>query len=170
MKKRKRRRNCKHCKILFAPDYRNRKRQKFCKKPDCQIVRKKDSQTRWLNKPQNRNTFKGWANVHRVQEWRKLNPGYWRKKPLEKNALQDRCYSQPPAIKKDTLTYNLTTLQDYCLSEPSVFVGLISFLTGDTLQDSIAPFIVKLSNRGLTIMGNAPYKINQKGDGMIKNI
>ena len=36
--------NCLNCERLFVPDYRNRTRQRYCRKADCQRARRADSQ------------------------------------------------------------------------------------------------------------------------------
>jgi hypothetical protein len=77
MKKKIRRRRCKHCDDLFEPDHRNLKRQKFCRKSECKEAGKRYSQQKWLMKPQNKDHFSGPANVIRVQQWRQENPGCW---------------------------------------------------------------------------------------------
>ena len=79
---------CRHCRRLFVPDPRNRDRQKYCSSPPCRKASKSASQKKWLRKPGNRDYFKGPENVERVREWRKKNPGYW-KRSKPKIALQD---------------------------------------------------------------------------------
>jgi hypothetical protein len=44
-------------------------------------------------------------------------------------------------------------LQDVCLSQPALLVGLISVLTGYGLQDDLAASIRKFISRGLDILG-----------------
>lgn len=46
-------------------------------------------------------------------------------------------------------------LQDLCLSQEPLFVGLISMLT-DTLQDDIVPVMARLQTRGRAILGKGP--------------
>ncbi|WP_457551972.1 Mu transposase domain-containing protein [Desulfobacula sp.] len=53
MKKKIRRRRCKHCDDLFKPDPRNLKRQKFCRKSEYKEASKRYSQQKWLMKPKN---------------------------------------------------------------------------------------------------------------------
>ncbi len=85
-----RKRKCKHCKVFFDPDPRNVGRQSYCSKPSCRKVSKAASQRRWLGKPQNRNYFRDSVHTERVRQWRKANPGYWRRKgSFAKDALQD---------------------------------------------------------------------------------
>jgi hypothetical protein len=66
---------CKHCKEFFLPDPRNATRQRYCSKPQCRKASKTASQKRWLDKPENRDYFRGPQNVARVQSWRCDQPG-----------------------------------------------------------------------------------------------
>ena len=137
--KRHRRRKCLHCQELFRPDPRNVRHQRCCSKPDCRKASKAASQRRWLGKPENRDYFKGEANVRRVQAWRKAHPGYWRRQGrLKASALQEHSSAQviDNTKKSDFLTE--TALQDLLFSQPFVFIGLIATLTGSALQDDIA--------------------------------
>ena len=70
---------CLHCKELFVPNRRNWWHQKFCTKPECRQASKAESQRHWLSKPENRDYFRGSANVERVRQWRAKNPGYWKR-------------------------------------------------------------------------------------------
>ena len=90
---------CRHCRRLFIPDYRNRDRQKYCKTAMCRKTSKAASQEKWLNKPENKNYFRGPVNVQRVQEWRRQNPEYWKPKNSNKGiALQEPLTPQPSEI------------------------------------------------------------------------
>jgi hypothetical protein len=143
---------CKNCGKLFPPDPRNAKRQKYCSEPKCRKASKKDSQQRWLNKPQNRNYFRGPENVTRVQLWRKVNPGY-RKKP--KSALQDSLIEQPAVNIDDRVNFTKGALQDSLISQPAVLIGLIAHLTDFALQDSIATTLRRLQQLGQDILNPA---------------
>ncbi len=143
-------RKCKHCRLLFLPDYRNRDRQEYCNKPECRRVHKKESQRLWLAKPENRDHFKGPENVDRVRNWRQLHPGYWRK---DRCALQDDCTTQ--AVEKERVTSPETPLQDDCLANNPLIIGLIAHFSG-ALQDDIAILINSLQVRGQMILGKGP--------------
>ena len=118
MKKKIRRRSCKHCNDLFKPDSRNLKRQRFCRKSECKEASKRYSQQKWLMKPQNKNHFSGPANVIRVQQWRQQNPGYGKRKKskkttsLIKGALQDSLSAETLVIIGFDTQLNKTALQD----------------------------------------------------------
>ena len=149
-------RKCKHCHKLFRPDPRNAKRQKYCSNPECRKASKAASQKKWLNKPENKNYFRGPENVKRVQEWRRKNPGYWQKEGLGEILLQDRLKaksSQKQEIEKD-LPAN--ALQDVLSAQPVVLLGLLSHITGSALQDDIATAARHMRQLGQDIL-NQPF-------------
>ncbi len=133
------RKKCRHCHILFVPDPRNTNRQQYCRKPECRKASKAASQKRWLQKPDNRNYFRGPDNVQRVQQWRKDNPGYWRQKPkTNSDALQDPLNQQHIEKTYNNPDFTDSALQDLLNPQPSVIIGIIAQLTGYALQDDIA--------------------------------
>lgn len=143
---------CKHCRKLFPPDPRNANRQKYCRESDCRKASKKDSQQRWLNKPENRDYFRCPENVTRVQQWRKANPGYWKK---NQNALQEPLIRQHPENIDDTNELEFSALQDLLSPQPSVLIGLIANFTGLALQDDIAKTVRHLQQLGQDIINPA---------------
>ena len=149
------RKKCRNCKDLFIPDPRNAKRQKYCSKPQCRKASKAASQQRWLQKPENQNHFRGAENVIRVQQWREVNPGYWRKKKNNKDALQDRLISQPTENNDDSVKFAHDALQDFLTAQPPVLLGLIAHFTGTALQDSIVMTLQRLQKLGLDIANNS---------------
>ncbi len=143
---------CKNCSKLFPPDPRNAKRQNYCWEPACRKASKKESQRRWLNKPENREYFCGPDNVQRVQQWREDNPEYWKK---TKNALQDPLIAQTPDNINDTVDFTNSALQDSLISQPAVLIGLIAHLTDFALQDNIAKTLRCLQQLGQDILNPA---------------
>jgi hypothetical protein len=92
MVRRIRKRNCKHCRKFFFPDYRNLRHQKYCSKPACRKASRAASQRHWSRKPENRDHFRGPLNVDRVRAWRETHPGYWRRiSSPDPSALQEDC-------------------------------------------------------------------------------
>jgi hypothetical protein len=88
-------RKCPGCCEFYLPDRRNLWHQCYCSKPACRKQSKAESQRRWLRKPDNQNYFRGPENSRRVQEWRKRNPGYGRKKNSTlREPLQEVCTGQ----------------------------------------------------------------------------
>jgi hypothetical protein len=158
MAKRIRKRKCVCCGDFFPPDYRNRHRQRFCSEPECRKASKAQSQSRWLNKPDNRDYFHGPVNVARVQEWRKAHPGYSRRK---EEALQDHLSGKALENPNVKSTFGhaqpafASALQDVLASQPTVLIGLISHLTGSALQDDIAKTARRLQELGSDILNRS---------------
>jgi len=149
------RNRCKHCRKLFIPDPRNSGRQKYCSQPECRCASKKDSQSRWLNKPENRDYFRGPENVCRVQQWRKANPGYSQKTKI---TLQDPLIGQPAVNINDTDKLECGALQDLLNPQSAVLIGLIASFTGHALQDDIAKTVRRLQQLGQDIINPATQK------------
>lgn len=152
-KLRNRKRKCFHCKGLFVADYRNRKRQKYCSKPECRQASKRASQRKWVTSRKGNNYFKGPYNVLRVQEWRKANSGYWRKKSSDcEKPLQDSLPSQSTLNQSDRDSSGRNALQDICSLQLPLLLGLISHLTGHTLQDNIEESTRRIIDLGEDIL------------------
>jgi len=152
----RRRRKCLCCDVLFKPDPRQQKRQRYCSAPACRKASKATSQKKWLDKKENKHYFAGPANVQRVKEWRQANPEYWRrnKQPLAEEPLQETSLSQLIENKEKTDTLANQPLQDLTSHQVTVLIGLIAHLTGDTLQDQIANTTRHLLTLGADILAN----------------
>jgi len=151
------RKKCRNCNELFIPDARNAKRQEYCIKPECRKASKKDSQRRWLTKPENQDYFCGPENVKRVQQWREAHPGYWRRKAKPKgNALQDPLNLQLVENNSDFIKFEKGALQDLLMAQPFVLIGLISNFTGSALQDDIVNTVRRMQQLGLDIVNHSP--------------
>jgi len=149
---------CRNCKKLFLPDPRNTKRQKYCHKPECRKASKADSQRRWTKKPENLKHFCGPINVQRVQEWRKKNPGYWKRKSEKAiGALQETLNKQPAENTMDTTDLPSGALQDILNSQHIVLLGLIANFTGSALQDDISITVRRLLQLGQDIFNNSTH-------------
>lgn len=149
------RRKCRCCKTCFTPDVHNPSRQFFCWAPACRQASKAASQRRWLNKPDNRNYFRDTQNVERVQQWRKAHPGYWKR---SKSVSKPNQPADLEALNSGTSSCNapsrdLLALQDFALTEHPAFIGLISMVTGSTLQEDIAAVGRNLLLQGQNILG-----------------
>jgi len=150
------RKKCRNCRKLFRPDPRNAKRQKYCHRPECRKASKAASQQRWLQKPENRDYFRGPENVERVQQWREANPGYWRTKPKnQQNTLQDPLNSQPTENNNDNVKFTPDALQELLIAQPPVLLGLIANFTGTALQDDIVMTFQRLQKLGQDIVNNS---------------
>ena len=156
---------CLHCKSLFAPDPRNRRRQRFCSQPACRAESKRQAQARWRAKPENKDYFSGPANVARVQAWRRQHPGYsQRSRRKSSPALQDLCPPQP--VEHQFLAQDLfaRALQDLSHVQTPLLVGLISQTLGSTLQDDIARHIHGLVAKGHDLMDQPSRRSRPKDD------
>ena len=158
---------CLHCHTFFKPNPRSKGRQKFCSIPECRKASKAASQKKWLQKPQNKNYFRGSENIQRVQQWRSKNPGYW--KTLQQS-LDNRLPLQEPLITQDTDiqgktgVLNANALQDVLMAQPTVLIGLIAHLTGSTLQDDIVQSGLKLRELGEDLLHNTHLKQGENND------
>jgi hypothetical protein len=149
------RRKCRCCTKFFFPDPRNQTRQHYCSQPACRQASKAASQRRWLSKPGNRDYFRGADQVLRVKLWRQSHPGYWRTKAPSSQGTQT-VESQSTNLGQTSCNVPSAlpgTLQDCCLAQDSAFVGLISMVTGSTLQEDIAATTRQLLLRGRNILG-----------------
>ena len=114
---------------------------------------KRVSQARWRAK--NPDYHCGSAAVERVQQWRAQNPGYWRSKkaPLEKLPLQNNYISQAVDEQSDDPTLEEIALRENCISQLPLILGLMSTLSGFTLQEDIDRFGRELHKKGRQILG-----------------
>lgn len=149
-------RSCLCCKTLFVADARNRRRQKYCLAPACRKASKAASQERWLGKPANQDYFSGSSNVERVQEWRKRNPGYWKRSRKAESTLQDLLIPEGTDPQPLTVMRSQGTLQDLLTEQGPVLVGLISQLIDSPLQEHIEETTRRLLSKGLSVLGIKP--------------
>lgn len=144
---------CLHCNESHRADPRNRGRQGYCSKPECRQASKAASQARWLAREENRDYFRGPHHCERVRRWRQANPGYRRRnRGAARNALQDS--SNPQHAGNETVAPDVAqdALQDVWRAQTPLLVGLIAFLIGDALQESIVGTVRILVNRGEDIL------------------
>jgi hypothetical protein len=150
-------RNCLCCKEFYCPDHRNLRHQRYCAKPACRKESKAQSQRQWLQRPENQNYFRGPENSRRVKEWRERNPGYWRKKktpvqvPLQEVSQEQVAPNEGVSSEKAS-----DALQEVLLMQPAVVVGLISMMTGNSLQEDIVATARVLIRKGQDILESNP--------------
>jgi hypothetical protein len=150
-------RKCLCCADFFPPDHRNVRHQRYCSKPACRKESKALSQRRWQQRPENQNYFRGPENRQRVKDWRKRNPGYWRKKKSSTQVpLQEVLQTQPAQNEELIPKRTSDALQDLFSMQPSVVVGLISMMTGSALQEDIVSTVRVLVRKGRDILGMNP--------------
>ena len=155
MSQKPKRRKCRCCSEFFFPDYRNQDRQRYCSKPACQHASKLASQRRWLRTPFGRRYFREADNVERVRQWRQAHPGYWKPKPRASGDAQVIAHHELKPVQSSCNVPGspLGTLQDSCLAQDPGFIGLISLITGRTLQEDIAPIARRVVEQGQNILG-----------------
>lgn len=164
MSLRSKRRKCRCCSEFFFPDCRNEHHQHYCGEPACRHASKLASQHRWLRKPTNRDYFRGPDNAKRVREWRKAHPGYWKRKVPRSGGHQTSEAQQVNPVQSSCNVpgSSLGTLQDFCLAKEPGFIGLLSMITGRTLQEDIAPIARRVVEQGQYILGlSFPEQRNQ---------
>ena len=156
--------NCLHCKELFTPDPRNIHHQVYCSKPECRKASKSASHRKWLSSEKGAGYFTGKDNTDRVREWRKSHPGYWRRASKKASQpLQDHLTAQviENSEDNDAVDFTVSTaLQDLCFLQPALFIGLISSLTGNTLQDDIVRTARRMIVSGQDILGGGAISKN----------
>ena len=150
------RRKCLHCNEYFVPDPRCADRQRYCFKPGCRHASKAASQSKWQRKDGNGDYHRGPKAVERVQAWRKAHPGYWRRKTPRSGGTQN---VDEKTVNPDQSSGNAprglpVALPEDCLTQTPAFVGLISMVTGYTLQEDIAITTGQLLLRGRNILGS----------------
>ena len=151
------RRKCLCCKEFYRPDGRNLRHQRYCSKPNCRKESKAQSQRRWQQRPENQNYFRGPENSRRVKEWRKRNPGYWRKSATSvKVPLQAVCQEQVAENEGINPEKTSDALQEVLSMQPAVVVGLISMRTGNSLQEDIVATARVLLRKGQDILESHP--------------
>ena len=149
-----RKRKCLHCREFFMPDTFNGWHQRYCGKPQCRLASKAASQQRWLRSEKGLGYFQGPENVMRVKLWRAVHPGYSQRKGSKSpKAVQDIAPAQPVEKQKDTHVSAVAALQDVALLQPALIIGLISSLTGLTLQDDIVATSRQFILSGQDILG-----------------
>ncbi len=150
-----RRRKCLNCQVLFKPDPRNCRHQRYCSNPVCRRVSKAASQARWLAKPGNSSYFCSSVHVARVQAWRARHPGYWKYPLLSRPPLQDVSATQPIELKEENDNFASNALQDVLQAQPAVLIGLIAHIIDSPLQDDIAKTSQRLLQLGQDILVNS---------------
>lgn len=148
-------RKCLFCRKLFTPDYRNGHHQRYCAEPLCRRASHQASQRQWRRQPENRDVVRGPHEVQRVREWRQKHPGYWKRTSAPREITQpvDPQPINPPQTSRNAPPSLLPPLQDLCLAQNPAFVGLISLVTGSTLQEDIAATTRQVLLRGRNILG-----------------
>jgi hypothetical protein len=105
-----------------------------------------------------------------VREWRQAHPGYWKKQTrisadAQVTPPQQLRPAEPAQSACNVPRSTLGTLQDFCLPQNPGFIGLLSMITGRTLQEDIAPIARRVVEQGQNILGlRLPEQRNQEPD------
>jgi hypothetical protein len=149
---------CLCCQEVFQPAPGNRGRQEFCTNPACRQASKRESQRRWLSKPENRDYFRGPEQVERVRTWRRAHPGYWRKTPRKPRVpLQDSAPHQTPTnqqvVEGDPQELFIRTLQDIGQVQTPLLVGIMAQFIDSPLQEDIVGYVRRMVAKGQDLLG-----------------
>jgi hypothetical protein len=112
-----------------------------------------------------------------VRKWRKIHPGYWKKRSTKAVALQDILFTQPSSLSRDAHILNdadvkiselfptrcSSTAADFAAANPhalrdvlsaqiSLVLGFVAHFSG-ALQDDIVPFAQRLILLGRQMQG-----------------
>jgi hypothetical protein len=134
--------------VPFIPEPRAAGRQKFCRRPACREISHAISQERWLKNKKGRAYHTGPVAVSRVQDWRKVHPQYWRRGASAAAALDRSPRDLLTAVEKYFREDSCDALQDSWPPQVVALVGLIAWLRGDALQDTIAADIDEIMVAG----------------------
>lgn len=156
------RRRCAGCMRLFFPDPRTKQRQKFCGKAECQEARMKKNRREWLARPGNEHYWRdNQKSKYRVREWRKRNPGYWKRtRRAAESTLQEEISPKKMGRKRGKGSLERPPLREVSWRDDSVIVGIIAEITGSTLPEHIARTYRRIVAKGREIL------CNQKAPGV----
>ena len=152
---------CLSCGEVFTVDVRNRGRQKYCGKPECQRASKAASQGRWLSKPQNRHYFRDAENAARVRRWQQAHPGYWRNTTRSRRRTLQETSAPNALIPQENGGGSPPLLQEVLSAPGPLFIGLIATLAGSPLQEDIAGASRRLVQLGHDILSGGTDRGDQ---------
>lgn len=141
-------RPCIHCGHRFNINPRVGSRHRFCAKPDCIRASRASARKRWLRKNGGRRYFGGKENTERVRTWRHRNPRYWRRESRVQRSKRNRFV----LTKSLSSVLRYVALQDTIDTHLALKIGIISHVSGATLQDTIAKELRRLMLRGHAIL------------------
>ena len=149
---------CRHCHKPFIPDWRNRHRQFYCRKPACRKARKAASQRRWL--AQNPDHSKQPKHAERVRRWREGRRRRAVQTPATEacvdtresiaDASKSRADQRKPAVSAPLLQDRFEVLQDSIMRNPFV-LGLLRRLFGCSSKDNIETTVRELIRMGAEV-------------------
>lgn len=152
---------CLFCGAVFSSDVRNRGRQKYCGKAECQHASKAASQRRWLSQPQNRHYFRDAENAARVRRWQQAHPGYWRNTTRSRRRTLQEALPRKVLIAQENYVSDPPLLQEVLSAPGPLFIGLIATLSGSPLQEDIVGASRRLVQLGHDILSSGTDRGNQ---------
>jgi hypothetical protein len=137
---------------LFIPEYRSAGRQRYCVRPACRKVSRRESQRRWLLKTGNAAYHTGDTPADRVKAWRAAHPGYWRRRATATNRAVQSRLELGSLLAPFALPDTCVALQDSWNSQVTALVGLIAWVRGTALQNVIADDLRDIMFAGRAIL------------------
>ena len=141
-------RSCAHCGQRFTINPRLGKRHRFCSRPQCAKASHATARKKWLRRNGGKSYYLGPQNTDRVYDWRRQHPRYWKKTGRSKWVRRGE-FELTKALAAE-LRY--VSLQDTIDTRLALEIGLISRVSGASLQDTIAKEIHRLTLRGYAIL------------------
>jgi len=147
-------RRCKGCKQLFFPDPRTWQRQTFCGKAECQEARMRKNRREWLARPDNEHYWRdNQKSKDRVREWRKRNPGYWKRtRRTSEGTLQEEIEPKKIGRKRGRGAFGRPPLPEERRRDDILIMGIIAEITGSTLPEDIARTYRRIVAKGREIL------------------
>jgi hypothetical protein len=141
--------------VPFIPEPRAAGRQKFCRRSACREISHVTSQERWLRNKKGRAYHTGSVSISRTQDWRKEHPQYWRRN-ANATATVNRSQRDLPTVLGEFFERDsCAALQDSWPPQVVAVVGLIAWLRGDALQDTIAADVNEIMLAGNDLLRDA---------------
>jgi len=148
---------CISCRDKYVPDARNRHHQKYCGKPECRAVSKRESQRRWLCAEKNREYFRNAESTHRVREWRKRNPRYRKRKAAQGGGVQQDLLNLQAADgvqeTKKPPESSVAVQQDLLGPQSPLIVGFISHMADTVQREIIVEMMDRFITKGRAVLG-----------------
>jgi hypothetical protein len=141
--------------VPFIPEPRAAGRQKYCRRSACREISHVTSQDRWLRNKKGRAYHTGSVSISRTQDWRKEHPQYWRRGNHAAAAASGSPRDLPTVLGKFFRKDSCAALQDSWPPQVVAFVGLIAWLRGDALQDTIAADVNEIMLAGNDLLRDA---------------
>jgi hypothetical protein len=105
----------------------------------------------WLDRPENRDYYRGVQNAERVRAWRGIKTPVNFRKPKKITAqvgVQNSIILDDAIRQRLIRTLPRLSVQDVIIPENVLLLGFIAEITGDTVQNLIAKTLPRLFSRG----------------------